>query len=131
MESCTPLYDGSYTLPYLIVKASTVWTRYNFNPNNQQFGNLGAVTCTSVDATDVVTTNGPNKPVDSDDNVIPAIGVGGFTFFHHPTEQTCIMPSGGFFMVIGETEDGVVKIERVAGGVGSQAYHDACIFRLS
>ena len=33
------LTSGSYTLlPYLIVKASTVWTRYNFNPNNQQFG---------------------------------------------------------------------------------------------
>ena len=35
----TALTSGSYTLlPYLIVKASTVWTRYNFNPNNQQFG---------------------------------------------------------------------------------------------
>ena len=49
-----PVYSAltstTYTLlPYLIVKASTVWTRYNFNPNNQQFGNLGAVTCTSVD----------------------------------------------------------------------------------
>lgn len=33
------LTNGSYTLlPYLIVKASTVWTRYNFNPNNQSFG---------------------------------------------------------------------------------------------
>jgi hypothetical protein len=46
----TALTNGSYTLlPYLIVKAGTSWTRYNFNPNNQQFGNLGAVTCTSVD----------------------------------------------------------------------------------
>ena len=35
----TALTSGSYTLlPYLIVKASTVWTRYNFNPNNQSFG---------------------------------------------------------------------------------------------
>ena len=44
----TALTSGSYTLlPYLIVKASTVWTRYNFNPNNQQFGSLvvtGAIT---------------------------------------------------------------------------------------
>ena len=35
----TALTSGSYTLlPYLIVKASNVWTRYNFNPNNQSFG---------------------------------------------------------------------------------------------
>jgi hypothetical protein len=33
------LTSGGYTLlPYLIVKASTVWTRYNFNPNAQSFG---------------------------------------------------------------------------------------------
>ena len=35
----TALTSGSYTLlPYLIVKASAVWTRYNFNPNNHSFG---------------------------------------------------------------------------------------------
>ena len=40
----TALTSGSYTLlPYLIVKASTVWTRYNFNPNNQQFGSLASL----------------------------------------------------------------------------------------
>jgi hypothetical protein len=38
------LTSGSYTLlPYLIVKASTVWTRYNFNPNDQQFGSLASL----------------------------------------------------------------------------------------
>lgn len=43
----TALTSGSYTLlPYLIVKASTVWTRYNFNPNNQSFG---AIKATSID----------------------------------------------------------------------------------
>lgn len=32
------LTNAGYTLlPYLIVKASTVWARYNFNPNNQAF----------------------------------------------------------------------------------------------
>jgi len=41
------LTSGSYTLlPYLIVKASTVWTRYNFNPNNQQFGSLASLAVT-------------------------------------------------------------------------------------
>src|SRR5574344_1081184 len=35
----TALTSSTYTLlPYLIVKASAVWTRYNFNPNNQSFG---------------------------------------------------------------------------------------------
>ena len=39
------LTSGSYTLlPYLIVKAGTSWTRYNFNPNNQQFGSLASLT---------------------------------------------------------------------------------------
>ena len=38
----TALTSGSYTiLPYLIVKAGTSWTRYNFNPNNQQFDGIG------------------------------------------------------------------------------------------
>ena len=46
-----PVYSAltstTYTLlPYLIVKASTVWTRYNFNPNNQSFG---AIKATSID----------------------------------------------------------------------------------
>lgn len=43
----TALTSGSYTLlPYLIVKASTVWARYNFNPNNQQFGSLASLAVT-------------------------------------------------------------------------------------
>ena len=42
----TALTSGSYTLlPYFIYKTPTVWVRYNFNPNNQQFG---IVYCTSV-----------------------------------------------------------------------------------
>ena len=54
----TALTSGSYTLlPYLIVKASSVWTRYNLNPNNQSFGDTrlnslavtGAISGTSLD----------------------------------------------------------------------------------
>ncbi|MFA7206517.1 MAG: hypothetical protein WC102_09335 [Saccharofermentanales bacterium] len=47
------LTNGSYTLlPYLLVKASTVWTRYNFNPNNQSFVNLkGSTLAISGNAT--------------------------------------------------------------------------------
>jgi len=43
----TALTSGNYTiLPYLIVKASAVWTRYNFNPNNQSFAKLTLTTST-------------------------------------------------------------------------------------
>jgi hypothetical protein len=43
----TALTSTTYTLlPYLIVKASAVWTRYNFNPNNQQFGSLASLAVT-------------------------------------------------------------------------------------
>jgi hypothetical protein len=51
----TALTSSTYTLlPYLIVKASTVWTRYNFNPNNQSFGSLASLSVTgniTVDGT--------------------------------------------------------------------------------
>ena len=59
----TALTSGSYTLlPYLLVKASTVWTRYNFNPNNQQFdnariGSLAVTGNTTVGGTLGVTGN--------------------------------------------------------------------------
>jgi hypothetical protein len=63
----TALTSGSYTLlPYLIVKASTVWTRYNFNPNNQSFGDTrlnslavtGAISGASLAVTGNATVGG-------------------------------------------------------------------------
>ena len=46
-----PVYNamtnGIYTLlPYMVVKAGATWTRFNFNPNNQVFGDMKA---TSLD----------------------------------------------------------------------------------
>jgi hypothetical protein len=63
----TALTNGSYTLlPYLIVKASTVWTRYNFNPQNHNFG---AIKATSIDtgqgATEVHLMNQNLRTTDS------------------------------------------------------------------
>ena len=63
----TALASGSYTLlPYLIVKASTVWTRYNFNPQNHNFG---AIKATSIDtgqgATEVHLMNQNLRTTDS------------------------------------------------------------------
>ena len=111
----TALTSGSYTLlPYLIVKASTVWTRYNFNPNNQQFG---AITCTSINTghganelypmnqavrtTDNVSFANINPPVDNNDDSLPAIGIGGFTYGTVAGDGTITLPTGGTYITIG------------------------------
>ena len=151
----TALTSGSYTLlPYLIVKASTVWTRYNFNQNNQQFGNLGAVTCTSVDtgqgatevhlmnqnlrttdsptfatvnATDVVTTNGPNKPVNNNDASMPSVGIGGFSYAVGSTDTEGDYPSitigsGGTWVYVARSvgNGSGMTIGRISGGSSVQ-----------
>ncbi len=155
------LTSGSYTLlPYLIVKASAVWTRYNFNPNNQQFGSLASLTVDgniavggTVDGHDidseldtlngrvnqaVNTTSSPtfasintgqgatevhlmnqnlrttdnvsfaniNPPVDNNDNSMPNIGIGGFTF-GYVSHGDITLPPGGTMMVITFTTTGV------------------------
>jgi len=74
----TALTSTTYTLlPYLIVKASTVWTRYNFNPNNQSFGDTrlnslavagaisGATINTGQGATEVYLMNQNLRTTDS------------------------------------------------------------------
>jgi hypothetical protein len=147
----TALTNGSYTLlPYLIVKASSVWTRYNFNPNNQQFG---AVTCTSVDtgqgATEVhlmnqnlrttdsptfaqiTTTNGPNKPVNNNDASMPSVGIGGFSYATDSRSTQSVYPSitigsGGTWVYIahsaqiGYNDPDIIKTGRLAGGSSVQ-----------
>jgi hypothetical protein len=128
----TALTSGSYTLlPYLIVKASTVWTRYNFNPNNQQFG---AITCTSVDTgqgatevhlmnqnlrtTDNVSFANINPPVDNSDISIPSIGKGGFTYAVGIGQDGVTLPSGGTYVVVALTIDSTYygHMARLSGG---------------
>jgi hypothetical protein len=122
----TALTSGSYTLlPYLIVKASTVWTRYNFNPNNQQFG--------AIKATSVVTTNGPNKPVDNNDASMPSVGIGGFSYASHTTEVISQYPSitigsGGTWVYIAHSwrtahsSPEKTIVGRIAGGSSVQGH---------
>jgi hypothetical protein len=158
------LTNGSYTLlPYLIVKASAVWTRYNFNPNNQQFGSLASLAVTgnttvggtlgvtgaisgatvntgqganelyamnqNVRTTDIptflgiITTNGPNKPVDNNDASMPSVGIGGFTFGINSKYEAPVsvsLPSGGAYIyaVKKYTSAGNVTIDigRAGGG---------------
>lgn len=78
----TALTSTTYTLlPYLIVKASTVWTRYNLNLNGQQFGPLASLAVTgnatvdgTIDATGDITGiyiyatlfSGPKRAIDID-----------------------------------------------------------------
>jgi hypothetical protein len=63
-----PVYNamtnGPYTLlPYMIVKAGATWTRFNFNPNNQVFGEMKA---TSLDTgSGAMTFNQGVKTTDS------------------------------------------------------------------
>lgn len=142
----TALTSGSYTLlPYLIVKASTVWTRYNFNPNNQH---LGAVACTSVDTgqgatevhlmnqnlrtTDNVSFANINPPVANIGSSLPAIGVGGFTYGDNGgSEKNWTMPAGGMYIVVGENASGVASIQRVVGTASTAPYTSVLVLRMS
>jgi hypothetical protein len=156
----TALTSGSYTiLPYLIVKAGTGWTRYNFNPNNQSFGDTrlnslavtGAISGASlntgsgamtfdqgVKTTDNVTFNqvttqlGPNKPVANIGSSLPAIGIGGFTFGSNEIRKYWTMPPGGYYIVIGTTDNNDLKQEVVVGGGStSMLFKNVTVLRMS
>lgn len=121
------LTSSTYTLlPYLIVKASTVWTRYNFNPNGQSFG---ALQCTSIDtgqgATEVHLMDQNVRTIDnvtfsrlgiitsirqigfsgSTTGVMGAINIGELVnvsfqgWSSSVSQRVCILPSGFLFCV--------------------------------
>jgi hypothetical protein len=137
----TALTSGSYTLlPYLIVKAGTSWTRYNFNPNNQQFGVLK---CASVDTgqgatevhlmnqnlrtTDNVSFANINPPVDNNDASMPSVGIGGFSYAVDSTSTEGAYPSitigsGGTWVYIAHSESATSSVEvgRISGGSNVQ-----------
>jgi len=160
-----------------------VWTRYNFNPNEQQFGSLaslavtgnttiggtlgvtgaisgaslgvtGAISGASIDtgygafevgqnlrttdsptfatvnATDVVTTNGPNKPVNNNDASMPSVGIGGFSYAVGSTSTEGAYPSitigsGGTWVCVAQSSTSFLstaqtEVRRVAGGSSVQ-----------
>ena len=139
----TALTSGSYTLlPYLIVKASTVWARYNFNPNNQQFG---AVACTSINTghganelypmnqavrtIDNVSFANINPPVDNNDASMPSVGIGGFSYATASTSTDGALPSitigsGGTWVYVAlstrPATTRIIEIGRIAGGSSVQ-----------
>ena len=138
------LTSGSYTLlPYLLIKASSVWGRYNFNANAQAFGDTrlnslavtGAISGASVDTgqgatevylmnqavrtTDNVSFANINPPVDNADSSLPSIGKGGFTYGAVESQSTITLPTGGTYITIGitSTGDGVGGLTgRFSGG---------------
>ena len=127
----TALTSGSYTLlPYLIVKASAVWTRYNFNPHNHSFGALKATTLDTgqganelypmnqaVRTTDNVSFANINPPVDNSDISPPSIGIGGFTYAAGRGNGGLTLPSGGTYVVLAlNTSSGSASIARLSGG---------------
>jgi len=134
------LTSGSYTLlPYLLIKASSVWGRYNFNANAQAFGDTrlnslavtGAISGASVNTgqgatevhlmnqnlrtTDNVSFANINPPVDNNDNTPPAIGVGGFTFVMVGGGGSYTLPVGGAYIVTGAGLN-TSPPQRISGG---------------
>lgn len=109
----TALTSGSYTLlPYLIVKASTVWTRYNFNPNNQQFGSLASLTVignSTVGGTLGVT--GAISGASIDASIIPRMSLS--YSFSLSQGQTYLFPAGLY--IIFELTGGFLEFSRDAG----------------
>jgi hypothetical protein len=111
----TALTNGSYTLlPYLIVKASAVWTRYNFNPNNQQFG---AIKATSVDtgqgATEVYLMNQNLRTTDSPTFAKLKLTTGTYGSQSIAGGGTWVVPVGIYQMV--GTASGVFYVEVYSG----------------
>lgn len=103
-----PVYNamtnGIYTLlPYMIVKAGATWTRFNFNPNNQSFGDTrlnslavaGAISGASVNtghgANELYPMNQAVRTTDS-----PTFSALGFASLNpdNSTETSIELPSG-------------------------------------
>lgn len=101
----TALTSGSYTLlPYLIVKASTVWARYNFNPNNQSFG---AISCASVDtgfgANEVYKTSTQTIEANGGTAQLSAMDIGEVRYVYYSCPSGAVVylrtPAGGNFYI--------------------------------
>lgn len=89
-------------------------------------------TFATVNATNVVTTNGPNKPVDNNDASMPSVGIGGFSYAYHSRSKSgtpsITIGSGGTWVYIAQsTRDDSTRTEigRIAGGARIYAQYAA------
>lgn len=139
----TALTSTTYTLlPYLIVKAGAVWTRYNFNPNGQSFG---ALQCTSVDtgqgATEVHLMNQNLRTTDS-----PTFSTLGFASLNpdNSTETsiqlapgtTQVLPKGAYAIWLANNSDFTIEMKygsdwgTIFSRIGGFVISDGVNFRL-
>jgi hypothetical protein len=153
--------SGSYfLLPYLVVKDGTEYEKYSM-ALDASFGKLKATTLDTgsgamtfdqgVKTTDsptfveVITTNGPNKPVDNNDGSLPSLGIGGFTFGLFAYGSAITIPSGGTYIYHlyfqgsgGSSNVYHTTIGRVSGGTtvshygtGSEGTHYISVWRIA
>lgn len=147
----TALTSGSYTLlPYELVLESSIWTRYKLESGNKSFGaikattidtgqganglypmNQGVKTTDSPTFLEVITTNGPNKPVDNNDDSMPSVNIGGFSYAVGETTVSGAYPSitigsAGAWVYIASSYRAVpsynpiLEVGRIAGGATVQ-----------
>ncbi len=92
--------------------------------NGASLGVTGAITGDSV-----VTTNGPNKPVDNNDTSMPSVGIGGFSYAVGSTDTgypSITIGSGGTWvyiansMLAGAPNYAIAEVGRIAGGSSVQ-----------
>ena len=95
-------------------------------------GGLGAFLIgQNLRTTDNVSFGNINPPVDNNDDSLPAIGIGGFTYGSKSSDVRFTMPTGGTYMVIGAASD-YTFIERVSGGSQTEnVYRRVAVFRIS
>ena len=80
----------------------------------------------AISGASLVTTNGPNKPVDNNDASMPSVGIGGFSYAYHSVGggnfPSITIGSGGTWVYVSQfytsasPDSTVTKIGRVAGG---------------
>ena len=96
---------------------------------NQDVRTTASPTFATVNATDVVTTNGPNKPVDNNDTSMPSVGIGGFSYAVGSSESgppSITIGSGGTWVYVAQSSlsiapaNIVTTVGRVAGGSNIQ-----------
>ena len=138
--------DESQILPYQLVKSGATLTKRKITNLMQGSGfvtvdwtgamqsvyfNQGVKTTDSPTFASIVTTNGPNKPVNNNDASMPSVGIGGFSYAVSSTSTAGVIPtitigSGGTWVYVaqsgrsGAASTKVTNIGSVAGGSSVQ-----------
>lgn len=119
------LTSGSYTLlPYEIRKSGSSWLKYRYDAvqrlqaeslNTGHGANELYPMNQAVRTTDNVSFANINPPVDNNDNSLPSIGKGGFTYGTITGSGNITLPTGGTYMTMGFSTLLDVSITSVTG----------------